>query len=738
MVERVRQFFLTFFHHPKKRMELIKKLSKELWLIGKKPLLLLLLGLFILLLLTPVATYFYFIRDLGSKERIMNRNNEGVVLLDRTDKPFFTFYEAKTNNTIPFGEIPQSVKNAVVSVEDKDFYRHAGISPTSVIRAALADIRNQEITQGGSTITQQLIKNALLSPEKTFLRKYQEAVLALEVDRRYSKNDILEMYLNTVYFGEGAFGIEDAAKAYFGKSASELTLGESALLCGILPAPSALSPISGDAEAAFRRQQRVLGQMVDQGYISAEEADAAKEEEIALNPQGKELNVKAPHFALMVKDELVKKYGEQRVARSGFIVKTTLDLTNQEYTEQVVKNQVARLRVNKATNGAVVVMDPKTGEILSLVGSHDWFDEENGKINMTIRPRQPGSSFKPIMYADGLRRRLITPATVLDDKPITFKGGYKPKNYDGKFRDHVLVRYALANSLNIPSLHVMERVGVKNGVEFARRLGLTTLDPDQDYGLALVLGAGEVSLLQMTDAFGVFASQGYLVTPTTIIEVRDKNKHVIFTNKPKKEFVLDQGVAFLISSILSDNEARKDTFGNALTISRPAAVKTGTTEDYRDALTIGYTPNLVVGVWVGNNDNTPMDSVAGSLGAAPIWRLVMQKFFQTLPNEPFAKPITVIRQEVCKEDGKKAEAATSSAYPEFFLSGTVPKDVCFEGTPTGEPTPSDEPTPTNTTEPTQTPQPEQPTPTNALPTTTAMPTPTEFIALPTLTPLPTL
>lgn len=719
--------------HPKERMTITKTVIKELWLIGKKPLLYLILGLLIFFILTPIATYLYFVRDLGSKERILSHNSEGVVLLDRNDKPFFMLYEAKTKNTISFDQISQYTKEAVIAVEDKDFYKHAGISPTSVIRAALADIQNREISQGGSTITQQLIKNALLSPERTFLRKYQEAILALEVDRRYSKNDVLEMYLNTVYFGEGAYGIEDASEAYFSKPASELTLSESALLAGILPAPSAYSPISGDREKAFSRQKKVLTQMTLQGYITEKEAEIAKEEEITFNPKKREINIQAPHFALMVKDELVKKYGEQRLAHSGFIVKTTLDLTNQEYVEQVTKNQIARLRGNKATNAAVVVMDPKTGQILSLVGSHDWFNETNGKINMAERPRQPGSSFKPIVYADALSRRLITAATELEDKPITFPDGYKPRNYDNKFRDHVLARFALANSLNIPAVHVMEKVGVASAVSFAEKLGITTLDKPQDYGLSLVLGAGEVPLLQMTDAFAVFASGGYLVKPTTIIQVQDKNKRTIFTNVPVKKFVLDQGVAFIISSILSDNPARQETFGNALTISRQAAVKTGTTENYRDALTIGYTPNLVVGVWVGNNDNTPMDTVAGSLGAAPIWRQVMEQFFRSLPVENFTKPFSIVDQEVCKEDGKKAEIATTSAYPEFFLRGTVPTGVCIGPSPTEEPTPTSAPEPTEQPSPTQAEQPTQiPAPTDILPTPTTTLLPITTISLPSI------
>lgn len=607
------------------------------------------LAVLAILVITPIATYLYFVRDLSSKEKIINRNNAGVILLDRNGTPFFTFYNARTKTIVESDDIPESLKEAVIAVEDKDFYKHQGFSPTAVVRAVITNLEEQDIAIGGSTITQQLVKNALLTPDRNFLRKYQELFLALELDRRYDKDDILEMYLNTVYFGENAFGIEAAASNYFGKEPSDLTLAESALLAAVLPAPSAYSPISGDPDIAFKRQEIVLSEMVRQGYITQDEKDEALLEEIAFNPSESDLNIAAPHFALMVKDELIEKYGEQRVAGSGFIVTTTLDLPFQEYAEDVVANQVARLVTSDATNGAAVVIDPQTGEIISLVGSHDWFDEENGKINMALRARQPGSSFKPIVYADGFDRKLITPATELHDEQTTFPGNYKPKNYDNRFRGDILARFALAQSLNIPAVEVMEDVGVESVLEFAERMGITTLKEEADYGLSLVLGAGEVPLTEMTSAYGVFASGGDLAKRTTIVKIQDKNGRDVFEQKPNIRRVLGRGVSYQISSILSDNAARQPTFGNSLTISRPAAVKTGTTEDYRDALTIGYTPQVVVGVWVGNNDNSPMGSVAGSSGAAPVWRQLIERFLQGEPVEQFVKPSNLDGQEVCRE-----------------------------------------------------------------------------------------
>lgn len=338
---------------------------------------------------------------------------------------------------------------------------------------------------------------------------------------------------------------------------------------------------------------------------------------------------------------------------------------------------------------------------------------------MVTTPRQPGSSFKPIVYAKAFDEHLITPATQLDDKPVTFPGGYSPHDYDRKYRGEVSARIALSNSLNIPAVHVMDKVGVQGAIDEAQNLGITTLDTPDRYGLSLVLGAAEVPLLQMTGAYATFADQGTYVTPTTILQIQDKRGKVIYTHDPETRAALDPGVAFQISSILSDNQARAMEFGNALTISRPAAVKTGTTEDYKDALTIGYTPSLVVGVWVGNNDNTPMDSIAGSLGAAPIWRQMMEHMLAGTPVERFTPPSDILQITVCKENGLRAEAATSSAYTEFFLSGTIPTESCTGPMPsiTESPTPS----PTGEDTPTPTPTAIQQTPT---PTPTSSPTPT--------------
>ncbi len=693
------------------------------------------IGAVAIMVLIPIITYVYFVRDLSSKERIINKKNHGVVLLDRNDIPFFTLFDATTKNPVALGDLPEYTKYAFVAVEDKDFYEHPGFSISGIGRAIRENLLSQSSVQGGSTISQQLIKNAILSPDKKLLRKYQELVLALELERRYSKDDILELYINTNYYGEGAFGIQDAAQRYFSKDASELSLAQSALFAGIIRAPSYYSPLTGDLDAALERKDLILELMHDQGYIDEKELESALEEEIVFDPTQQDINRQGVHFALMIQDILIDEFGEQDVAQSGFTVKTTMDLKLQEAAQSAVENQVNRLRGSNVSNGAAVAIDPDTGEVLALVGSYDWDDEETGRINMAIRPRQPGSSFKPIIYAKALEERLITPSTQLKDEAVSF-GSYRPRNYNNSFRGDVLVRFALANSLNIPAVHVMNMVGVDDGIEAARDLGITTLSDDVDYGLPLVLGAAEVPLIEMTNAYATYANEGEWNKYTLFTEILDKNGKSVMESENDSKRALPETVAFLISSILSDNSIRSETFGTALNISRLAAVKTGTTEDYRDALTIGYTPQLAVGVWIGNNDNTPMTSVAGSLGAAPIWRQIMEAGLSGKPIENFRQPPGIAREEVCFEDGLKVEFATSSAYTEFFLRGTAPTKLC--GIPTPTPTPEDnddnddeneEDEDDDENQPTSTPQ---PNPTQGI-TSTPDPSPTSILITPIIT-----
>ena len=686
--------------------------------------------IFLILLLIPIFTYIYFAGDLKDKDTITNRNRTGLTLMDEKGKTFFTFYQPKEVTYIPLADMPKTLQQAVVATEDKNFYTNPGFSVRGMARAFVRNLTAGRIVEGGSTISQELVKNALLNSSRNVFRKYQELVLATELNRRFSKEDILEMYLNSVYFGEGAFGVENAAEAYFGIHARELTLSEAALLVGLLPAPSALSPLSNDPERALNKRHIVLTEMVKEQNITQEQADIAESEQPVFNTTTKnQTNTLAPHFALYVKDELIKKYGEERIIREGFKVRTTMNSQWQAYAERVVKNQVLALTRNKATNGAAIVIDPKTGAIKVMVGSYDWNDQKFGTTNMSTSPRQPGSSFKPIIYADALEQKLITPATILHDNPISY-GNYTPLDYDKKFRGNVTVRRALANSLNIPAVEVLNTIGINSGLSFAKKMGITTLGSSENYGLSLVLGAGEVKLLELTSAYAVFADQGRYHTPNAILEIKNKYDKTVVEEKKTNPFAdllalfdftkilqggnlanetiaMSDDTAYLISSILSDNNARAEEFGGALTISRPAAVKTGTTNDYRDALTIGYTPSLVVGVWVGNNDYSAMDNIAGSLGAAPIWRSLMETYLAGTPVEQFIQPASIVKVPIC--------GAT-----EFFAPGTQ-LQPCSTPAPTVTPTQS--PTPHPTDQPTATP----------IPTSTPLPT----ISLPTASPIPT-
>lgn len=652
----------------------------------------------------PVFTYAYFAKDLGSKESIITRNEAGVTLLDRHDKPFYTLYDAKNRDYVPLDQISKNLQEAVIAAEDRDFYEHPGFSIKGIGRAFISNLQSGGISQGASTIPQQLVKNVLLSQDRNYLRKFQEVVLAIEIDRRYSKDDILEMYLNAVYFGESSFGAQQAAEVYFGKNASELTIAEAAMLAGLLPAPSAYSPISGSTEKAYQRQKTVLKLMKDQGFITEAQRKAAEKEKLEFSEEGTDINVIAPHLALMVKDFLIDKYGEKAVAQSGFRVQTTIDLEWQKFAQKTVQDQIAALTRNKATNGALVAIDPKNGQVVALVGSHKWSDEDNGKINMAVRPRQPGSSFKPLVFATAMEEKSITAGTVLEDKVKDFGGGYKPTNYDFKERGEVTVRRALANSLNIPAVEVMQKVGVPKMLDKAEDIGITTLDSDVNYGLSLVLGSGEVPLVQMTNAFAAFANEGENYTPTIILQIRDKKDRVVYKGESKAKRAFTSEVSFIISSILSDASARAEVFGNALNTSIKTAVKTGTTNDYKDALTIGYTPNIVVGVWVGNNDNKPMDTVAGSLGAAPIWRKVIERIAQDQSSGWFSKPMSVSDMKVCAEkglklddvgdakDGEKTKVKEGDSevevtvLTEYYIRGTEPDKKCFPESPTPDPT----------------------------------------------------
>jgi 1A family penicillin-binding protein len=650
------------------------------WFAGlskKKKALLISAPILAFLIITPIATYLYYAHDISNQERLMNRNNTGIVLTDTNGKVIYSIGRAEHRTITPLTQIAPTMQHALIASEDKDFYKHGGFSPLSILRALYDNVLSHNLTgYGGSTLTQQLAKNTLLSNNQTFLRKYQELAVSIAIEQKYSKDQILDMYLNSVYYGENSFGIEDAAKTYFNTTPDKLDLAQSAMLVGVLPAPSAYSPISGNATYARERQTTVLSRMVANGYITDAQKQAALAEQLVYAPPTNQNTTLAPAFAQMVLQQLYDKYGEETVQRSGYQVKTTLNLTLQGQLESSVNNHLAYIQRQGGSNVGAIAIDPTTGNIRALVGSVDWNNPDWGKVNMATTARQPGSSFKPIYYAGALANGTITPATILHDVPTDFGGGYKPLDADKRFRGDVTVRTAINQSLNIPSVEVMQKYGIDNAVTMANQLGITSVQAKNNYGLALALGAAETPLIQMVNAYAAFANAGQQYAPTTIEQINNKYGNAIFTaHQVSKQVISSQG-AYLISNILSDNAAKAPIFGSTLDIpGRTAAVKTGTTNDDRDAWTIGYTPQLALGVWVGNNNNVAMND-GGSDMAGPIWINTMKQALAGIPNTPFTIPAGVIQKSVCSGTGALSSGSGAGTYNEYFLASALPSATC--------------------------------------------------------------
>jgi penicillin-binding protein 1A len=629
------------------------------------------------LILIPILTYVYYARDISDQERLMNRNNTGVVFLDKNDKTFYSIGRSKQQDLVPLKSISKDAQHALIASEDKDFYRHGGFSILSIARALITNLSHGDLTAyGGSTLTQQLAKNTLLSSNKTFLRKYQELAVSIAIEQQYSKDEILAMYLNSVYFGENAFGIQDAANVYFGKKPADLDLAQSAMLVGLLPAPNAYSPISGNEEYARERQVEVLSRMLQNGYITKEQQQKALAEKLTYKKQSSEPNI-APHFVEMVLGELSDKYGYEQVMRSGYQVKTTLDTATQKSLNANLQANMPYIEANNGSNASGIAIDPKTGHILALVGSADYNNQKWGKVNMVTTARQPGSTFKAIYYAGALAEGTITPATVLHDQPINLDG-WQPQNADRTFRGDVTARQAINLSLNIPSIEVMQKYGIDKSIKQAKSLGITALDPDRDYGLPLAIGSGEIPLLQMTNAYAALADKGNVHDTSTILSVKDKfNKQIYKAPVPKSTRGISEAGSFLISNILSDNAAKAPIFGDSLVVpGHTTAVKTGTTDENRDALTIGYTPTLAIGVWVGNNDNQVMYN-GGSGMAGPIWRGTMSDMLANQPDQPFEKPASVVSRSTCfSNHGLATNDITNGTYDEYYLSSALPSVRC--------------------------------------------------------------
>lgn len=618
------------------------------------------------------AFYWVILRDLPSPAKL-GRYDVPIAtkVYDRNGTLLFDIFVGQNRSPVPLTDIPKVVRDATISIEDKNFYKHSGINPIGgIVRALYASILNKKL-QGGSTITQQLVKSALLSPERTITRKLKEFLLAPTVELLYSKDKILEMYLNTVPYGGTAWGIETAAEKYFGKSIKDVTLAQAAILAGLPQAPTLYSPYGAHPELAKERQLEVLRRMTDDGYITKDEADAAANEPIEYK---QETGIQAPHFVMYVKEQLVQKYGESLVERGGLKVTTTLDLDLQNYTQATVAAEVAKLKNVRVGNGAALVTKPSTGEILAMVGSVDYFATPSGSFNVTTALRQPGSSIKPINYAIGIENHIVTPATMFLDIPTCFANvagqpAYCPRNYDGKFRGPVQLRFALGNSLNIPAVKMLYLNTVADMVASASAFGLDTLTDPSKYGLSLTLGGGEVRMTDMAEAFSVFANAGLRHDLVSILKVVDKNGTVLDEYKdpnlgkdiPSQLLLTGTRVtspetAFLISHILLDNNARMEAFGPSSSLVVPGhavSVKTGTTNDLRDNWTIGYTPQFLVATWVGNNDNSPMNNalVSGVTGAAPIWNKIIKRVLEGKPDIWPKQPDGIVGARVCTTTG---------------------------------------------------------------------------------------
>jgi len=612
------------------------------------------LKLLALIFFIGVGVFVYFAKDLPNAQKL----NEGQItqstkIFDRTGKILlYDIHGEEKRTVIPFEEIPLSVKQATIAIEDSNFYQHFGLDFKGILRSFIYNVLGkkflgQKTSVGGSTITQQFIKSALLSPEKTYTRKAKEAILAIEMELRYSKDEILSFYLNQVPYGSNAYGIEAAAQTFFNKNAKDLTLAESALLASLTQAPSYYSPYGSHTEMTKARQEYVLERMQKLGFISEEEFNAAKEEELKFSPIA--ASFKAPHFVMYIKEYLEEKYGQDYMENAGLKVYTTLDWDLQQAAEKIINEGAqANWKKYRARNAALVAIDPKTGQILAMVGSYDYFDTENdGNVNVAIRDRQPGSSFKPFAYVTAFQNG-YAPETVLFDLATEYNPNcsadatqekdqygldcYHPGNYDDLTRGPVTARQALAQSLNIPSVQMLYLAGVQETVKTAKSLGITTLNDPQRYGLALVLGGGEVKLLDEVAAYSVFANDGVKNEKTAILKIEDADGKILEEFESDPEKVLESNLARMVSNILSDNEARTPVFGANSYLhfaDRQVAAKTGTTQGYRDAWTVGYTPSLAVGVWVGNNDNSAMaKSGAGIAAAGPLWHNFIKQAYQ--------------------------------------------------------------------------------------------------------------
>jgi penicillin-binding protein 1C len=682
----------------------MKKILNSLTL--QKKIFIALIFILIIVIGAALMIYFFILKDLPAASSL--RNLKAVPLsthiYDRNGKLLYEIYRDQNRTPVKLKDLKPYIYQASIAIEDKDFYHHQGISLTSGILRSIKELVLRQSLQGGSTITQQLVKNALLSSERTIQRKIREMILAVSVEKQFSKQEILEMYINQVPYGGSAYGIEEGAKTFFGKKAKDLTLEEAALLAGLPQAPSLYSPYV-NPDLTTQRRNEVLQKMYEQKYITDAQRKTATQAPLNITPL--QTIVKAPHFVFYVKSLLEKEYGADLVEQGGLKVTTTLDLGIQEKAEEILKEEIEKIKYLDVSNGALLITRPPTGEILAMLGSADYFATGSGAFNVTTALRQPGSSIKPLNYAVGIDRKLVTAGTVFLDIPTCFtaegqQGSYCPVNYDGKFHGPTQLRFALGNSFNIPAVKMIAVNGVKDFIASASAFTISTFEDPKKYGLSLTLGGGEVRMTEMAQAFSAFANQGVPRKLNEILKVEDRYGKVLYKfddpnvvenvekavpapsalSIPGKR-AISKETAYIISHILLDDNARSQAFGTNSYLVIPGkavSVKTGTTDNKKDNWTIGYTPNFLTAVWVGNNDNTPMNQAltSGVTGAAPIWNRVMKMLLKDQPDLWPLKPETVIGKQICNDTGaamtKEGDGKEScAARYEYFIKGTEPQ-----------------------------------------------------------------
>ena len=642
-------------------------------------------GFILFCLIFAFLVFAWFAKDLPAPGKLSQVSGASSVFYDRNGEILFETYKDKNRVPVELKDVSDYLKNATISIEDKNFYKHQGVSQIGILRAVLNIALKREI-QGGSTITQQLIKNVLLTSQKTIPRKVKEIILAVLVEQKYNKDQIFQMYLNEAPYGGSFWGIGSASKGYFDKSPKDLTLVESAFLAGLPQRPNYFSPFYGKNDTWKQRAKDVLRRMREDKHITRTEEDNALKGLEKLKFEAPNLSINAPHFVFYIRDAIEKEFGS-KILDQGIKVKTTLSLDTQKITEKVVNQEVKKLKSAKVGNGAAVVIDTKTGEILAMVGSYDFNNVDYGKFNASTGLRQPGSAIKPITYALALEKG-YTASTVIMDLKTTFPNqgeeDYIPVNYDGKFRGPVQLRFALANSINVPAVKLIAMVGIRDFLQKAENLGLDTLAPTQDnlnrFGLSITLGGGEVRLLDLTSAYSTFARGGTHLEESGILEIKDSKGRLIFkAKKPRENRVFSEETSFIISHILSDNIARSAEFGlnSYLNVGgKTVAAKTGTTNDKRDNWTLGYTKDITVGVWVGNNDNSPMDPIiaSGATGASPIWHSIMSQLLKDYSDGIMDQPKNIKALTVDAFLG----GLPKDSYPtraEYFKEGTEPKEM---------------------------------------------------------------